>query len=77
MTISIWAQSGGRAPEKVDEASSAQEAEYMAREYRMAYGAGWSVWAGRRDGTMPEKKKRLSYAEHKQQNLSCMDRPAR
>jgi hypothetical protein len=67
MTISIWAQQDGQPAEKIDQASSRREAAYLAGEYRMAYGQGWRVWAGRKDGTLPEKKKRLSYWEHKRE----------
>ena len=67
MTISIWGQPDGGPAEVIDRASSMQEAAYLASEYRMAYGRGWKVWAGRKDGTLPEKKKRLSYWEYKRQ----------
>lgn len=78
MTISIWGKYKNNPPEVIDHASSVQEAGYLAGEYRMAYGRDWVVWTGRKDGTMPEKKKkRPSYMEYKQQNLSCMEGSAR
>ncbi len=49
MAISIWGKHAGSPPEVVDRASSKREAEYMAREYRMAFGSDWVIWAGRRD----------------------------
>ena len=61
--IVIWGKHKDRAPEVIDHASSVQEAQYLAGEYSMAYGRDWSVWAGRRDGTMPEKKRKLTYME--------------
>ena len=75
MTISIWGQPEGGPAEVIDRASSMQEAAYLAGEYRMAYGKGWKVWAGRKDGTLPEKKKRLSYWEHKRQSAQARGCP--
>lgn len=48
MTISVWGKYQGKA-EVIDRASSKREAERLAREYRMAFGRDWEVWAGRRD----------------------------
>ena len=56
--ISVWFRAEGKRPEKVDEARTMREAEYLAREYAMAFAvlpgqhrAGKDkVWAGRRDG---------------------------
>ena len=48
-TISIWAKAQGKPPEKVDDASSEKQAQYLAREYQMAFGPSFIVWAGRRD----------------------------
>jgi hypothetical protein len=66
MTISIWGQLPGKAAEVIDRASSVQEARYLVGQYRMAFGPQWKkIWYGRKDGTLPEKKKRLSYWEYK------------
>jgi len=46
-TIKIWGLYHGNV-EQIDEASSWQEARYLVREYRMAFGSEWSVWAGSR-----------------------------
>ena len=48
-TISIWAKAQGKPPEKVDDASSEKQAQFLAREYQMAFGPSFIVWAGRRD----------------------------
>jgi hypothetical protein len=48
-TFSIWAKAKGKPPEKVDDASSEKQAQYLAREYQMAFGPGFVVWAGRKD----------------------------
>jgi len=50
-TISIWAQAKGtgKPPEKVDDASSEKQAQYLAGEYQMAFGPSFIVWAGRKD----------------------------
>lgn len=34
---------GGKA-EEIDTAMSSKEAEYLAAEYRLAFGRGWSIW---------------------------------
>ena len=43
--IKIWGRYCG-VVEEIDTADSWQEARYLVNEYRMAYGAEWSVWAG-------------------------------
>lgn len=67
MTISIWGQLKGHPAEVIDRASSLKEAAYLAGEYRMAYGKDWAVWYGRKDGTIPEKPKRMGYWEYRKQ----------
>ena len=56
MAISIWGKYRGTV-EKIDSASSTSEAAYLVREYQMAYGRDWLVWAGRKDAnaTSPAK----------------------
>ena len=34
--------------EKIDQASSQKDADYLAGEYRMAFGRDWKIWAGRK-----------------------------
>jgi hypothetical protein len=46
--ISIWVQCNGP-PVKIDDASTEEEAAYLAMEYQVAYGDRWAVWAGRKD----------------------------
>ena len=33
--------------EEIDEAKDRAEADYLVREYRMAYGSGWTIWKKR------------------------------
>ena len=47
-TISIWGRYQGKI-EKLDSATSPRDAAYLVGEYRMAFGHGWQIWAGRRD----------------------------
>ncbi len=49
MTISIWGKLKGKKPEVIDRASSPRDAAYLVREYKMAFGRDWVIWAGRRD----------------------------
>ena len=49
MAISIWFKYPGQAPEKIDEFETVKEAQRMLVEYRMAYGPGSILWAGRRE----------------------------
>ena len=46
--ISIWGKYQGSV-EKIDTATTAKQAQYLAAEYRLAFGRDWMVWAGRRD----------------------------
>jgi len=39
----IYGRSNGET-EEIDTAKTEQEAEYLCVEYRVAYGAGWSIW---------------------------------
>jgi hypothetical protein len=48
MTINIWGKYKGAVPEIIDTATSLRDAEYLIREYRMAYGKDWLIWQGRR-----------------------------
>ena len=48
-TISIWGRYLDNEPEKVDSAHSQNSAEYLAAEYKLAFGRDWKVWAGRKD----------------------------
>jgi hypothetical protein len=43
MSYRIMAGYGGN-QEEVDTAETLEEAQYLAREYNLAYGAGWTVW---------------------------------
>jgi hypothetical protein len=45
--VKIWGEYQGSA-EVIDEASSWKEARRLAGEYRLAYGAGWLIWCGRK-----------------------------
>ena len=49
MIVSIWGKSKntGKA-EVIDRANSRRGAAYLAREYGIAFGSTWVVWAGRR-----------------------------
>ena len=49
MTISVWGRYKDKAPEKIDQATSESSAAYLVREYRLAFGRDWKVWAGRKD----------------------------
>ena len=55
-TISIWAKARGKPPEKVDDASSEKQAQFLAREYQMAFGPSFVVWAGRKDEGPPKQQ---------------------
>lgn len=57
MAISIWGtcHQNGKT-EKIDQASSKKEAAYLAREYQLAFGRGWTVWCGRKDRRNPEEQ---------------------
>ena len=52
--INIWGQYKNHKPEKIDSASKKSEALYLAREYQMAYGSDWRVWAGTRERRIDE-----------------------
>lgn len=55
--ISIWYKRAGEKPEVIDRASNVRTAEYIAHEYKMAYGTlpgqprhgKDKVWAGRKN----------------------------
>lgn len=44
--MNIWGKYQGKI-EKLDEASP-REAQRLANEYRMAFGKGWVIWAGKK-----------------------------
>lgn len=44
--MNIWARYRGNV-ERIDECS-ARDAAYLVREYQLAYGSEWVVWAGRK-----------------------------
>jgi hypothetical protein len=46
--IRIWGRYEGRAPEVVDTVARAEALRVLA-EYKLAFGAGWTLWLGRRD----------------------------
>lgn len=46
--VRIWGRYEGRAPEVVDTVRRADALRVLA-EYQLAFGAGWTLWLGRRD----------------------------
>jgi hypothetical protein len=50
MNIKLWAAYQGRDPEEIETVDTWREARTLVREYRMAYGQGWAVWAGSKRG---------------------------
>ena len=46
----IWGKYQGE-KEEIDTADDVTTAKYLVGEYRMAYGAGWSIWYTRTRGT--------------------------
>lgn len=50
MSINIWCRYPYGLVEKIDSASSAKEADYLAGEYQVAFGKTCSIWAGTKDG---------------------------
>jgi hypothetical protein len=46
--ITIWGRSKA-GKEKIDQASNKKEANYLVGEYQMAYGKGWTIWAGKEE----------------------------
>lgn len=46
--MNIWGRYQGRPPEKLDSDLTAKEAAAYVGEYRMAFGPGWVIWAGRK-----------------------------
>lgn len=62
-TISIWFRGDGNKPEVVDRASNLQEANYMLREYRMAFGPKAVLWAGRKDQEPKDASKEGRYVQ--------------
>lgn len=65
MAIKIWGRYRGRT-EELDTAPNEKEADYLVREYRMAYGAEWLVWKGR-------KKNDQEIAERSNVRLRAVD----
>ena len=53
MAIKIWGKYQGKT-EVIDEADTQEEAQNMAGEYRMAFGADWTIWTGAKNGTTTE-----------------------
>jgi len=47
--INIWGKYKDGKPEKLDQASSDQEAMRLLGEYQIAFGKDWSIWKGRKD----------------------------
>lgn len=45
MKILIWGKYKGYKPEVIDETTDWKKAEYLVREYRLAFGQDWTVWA--------------------------------
>jgi len=54
MSIKIWGKYQRLPVEELDEADDQEEAQNMAGEYRMAFGAGWTIWTGAKNGKTPE-----------------------
>ena len=50
MAIKIWGKYSGKT-EVIDEAETQEAAQNLAGEYRMAFGAGWTIWTGSKNGT--------------------------
>jgi hypothetical protein len=48
--IAIWGKYDGQPAEQIDDAPDVTEAERLAAEYRLAYGAGWLIWIGSKSG---------------------------
>ena len=48
MTWYIVGQYLSASKEVIDEAESRKEANYLLKEYRMAFGPGWSIWLANR-----------------------------
>jgi len=40
----IMGQLGSRTPEKLDSADGEHDADYLVKEYRMAFGPKWKIW---------------------------------
>ena len=47
MGVSIWGKYRGNV-EKIDESSRDNGAAFLVREYQMAFGKDWKIWAGRK-----------------------------
>ena len=47
MSILIWGRYKGTKPENIDIADWEKSATYLVREYQLAYGKDWIIWAGR------------------------------
>jgi hypothetical protein len=54
MPIKIWGSYKSGPIEVLDEADTQEEAQNMAGEYRMAFGAGWTIWTGAKNGKTTE-----------------------
>ena len=48
-TISIWGRLKNREPEVLDHAGGKDAATYLVVEYKMAFGSGWKIWAGKKN----------------------------
>jgi hypothetical protein len=46
--INIWGKYKDKEIEKIDSASSQSAASYLVREYKMAFGGDWVIWAGKK-----------------------------
>lgn len=49
MAYIILGKYGNRSPEEIDSFETLQEAEYNLREYRLAFGSGWSLWISKKN----------------------------
>lgn len=45
--ITIWGKYQGKI-EKIDTATDKLDADYLVREYKLAYGRRWQIWAGKK-----------------------------
>lgn len=56
MAIKIWGRYKNGESEVLDDAVDEKDADYLVNEYRMAYGAGWIIWKGRKKDGTTEKR---------------------
>lgn len=55
--IIIWGKYRGiNITEKIDTAPDQRTADYLVREYQMAYGHTWQVWSGKKSGKKGDNK---------------------